>query len=87
MPRTQGSGLPVDAATIWTAVLPPSYRLPSSGVITSGRTHNGVFVVRSRAVSARTSLPAVEQYSTTVLPIRERATEGWCASTLTTKES
>jgi hypothetical protein len=36
---------------------------------------------------ARATVPAVERFYTTVDPYRERATEGWRCSTLTTKET
>ena len=39
------------------------------------------------AFAARATNPAVERFYTTVVPIRERATEGWRVSTLTTKET
>jgi hypothetical protein len=39
------------------------------------------------AFAARATNPAVERFYTTVVPIRERATEGWLVSTLTTKET
>jgi hypothetical protein len=39
------------------------------------------------ASAARATDPAVKRFYTTVDPHRERATEGWRRSTLTTKET
>jgi hypothetical protein len=39
------------------------------------------------AFAARATNPAVERFYTTVDLYRERATEGWLRSTLTTKET
>jgi hypothetical protein len=72
VPRTHGMGSLVDGATHWSAVL--------------SRTSE-VIAVYSRASGARVTFPAVERFYTTVLLIRERATEGWHVSTLTMKES
>jgi hypothetical protein len=44
-------------------------------------------LVLHAASAARATDPAVERFYTTVDPYRERATEGWLRSTLTTKET
>lgn len=72
MPRTHGTAQYEGKASIW-SVVPP--RLSDD------------FAVRSRAACARATCPADERFYTTVLLIRERATEGWRVSTLTMKES
>jgi len=72
VPRTHGTVLQADNATVWSAEVPQG---------------SDVLAVCSRAASTRVTDPAVERFSTTGKLIRERATEGWRVSTLTMKES
>lgn len=72
MPRTHGTALKSDDATVLSAELPWSL---------------DVFAECSRASGARATVLADERFYTTVCLIRERATEGLHASTLSTKES
>ena len=70
--RTHGTVLKAADATGWTAELPRTF---------------GVLAVSSRASGTRATVLAVERFYTSDLLIRERATEGLHASTLTMKES
>jgi hypothetical protein len=72
VPRTHGTALKTDDATLWSADLPRSY---------------DVFAVGSRASGARVIVLADERFYPTVQLIRERTTEGWNVSTLSMKES
>ncbi|MGE3272417.1 MAG: hypothetical protein AB7P40_26955 [Chloroflexota bacterium] len=72
MPRTRGARLIANNQTRWFAVQPQS---------------PAVFALCSCSSGARATVSAVERFYTTAELIRERATEGWHASTLTMKEN
>ena len=71
VPRTPGTELALDDLTCWSTAPFPA---PAK------------FVLQA-ASAARATNPAVERFYTTVDLYRERATEGWRRSTLTTKET
>ena len=70
--RTSGTELASDDLTCWSNA---PFLAPAERVLLCA------------ASAARATDPAVERFYTTVEPLRERATEGWSGSTLTTKET
>jgi hypothetical protein len=71
VPRTSGTELPSVDLTCWPNALFPTTAVP--------------LVCANSA--ARATNPTVERFYTTAEPVRERITEGWPDSTLTTKET
>lgn len=72
MPRTRGTSRPRNAPSVTAVALPQSL---------------DVFALCPGACAARATESAVERFYTTVVLLREHATEGWHASTLMTKEN